>query len=87
MTEEWKPKPSDMIWLRELVRRIKIGGMWIMPTWGIQVQKVGKRKLSILKDRRQPITPQYATCSTEEVIRRTIIVAELAGIEVVEEEH
>lgn len=97
---DWAPIPRDVDWLKNLVAKLKVGGIWVMPAWGLMLQKVGERKLTILKKRSEKAKdvanrlsklnveihiPINNACSEEEIIKRTKLVGKLAGIEVVEE--
>ena len=66
----FKPTLKDVRYVRTLIDKLKLNGMWILPAWGLQYQKVGTNKFMLLKERVPPIIPSKKedVCSEEEII-------------------
>jgi hypothetical protein len=72
-SKNYKPSAKDVKWLREMIRPLTIGGSWIAPA-GFKVIKTAEDKIKITNVLDDP--------EAKELLRRTIMVAEKAGIEV-----
>jgi len=71
-TEKYKPSASDITWVKSLVATLAVDGQWIAPI-GFTMVKVADNKIVL----REAIdTPEV-----RETIRRTLLIAEKAGIE------
>lgn len=79
MTEQWKPSASDIAWLQNLVRSLKVGGMWAAPI-GFTFKKTAENRLELDT---VSTTGLVNTVEVMETIDRTVEVAKAAGIEVV----
>jgi len=72
-TDNYKPSASDIGWVRNLVESLSVGGVWTAPM-GFSMVKVAENRIEL----REAIdTPEV-----KETIRRTLLVAKRAGIEV-----
>ena len=62
MQEKYKPRPEDIQWARTTLKRVKHGGMIIMPGPGLVFTVDHKRKLLVLVLSRDPgdISGTYA---------------------------
>ena len=70
-TAKYKPSRSDISWVIDLVKSLSIGGVWVAPM-GFSVVKVAPDEIK-LKDAAN--TPEV-----KETIRRTLLIADKAGI-------
>ncbi|MBA7587940.1 hypothetical protein ES708_29988 [subsurface metagenome] len=71
-TEKYRPSARDISWVRDLVATLAVGGQWIAPM-GFVVVKVAENRVVL----REAIdTPEV-----KETIRRTLLIANKAGIE------
>ena len=71
----WEPTEKDVQWLKNLVDRLKIGGFWIAPSYGVIFKKIDESTLEIQQ-------PLVVTPKGIETIDRTMKVGEKAGITV-----
>ena len=71
-TEEYRPSASDIAWVENLVSSLAVGGQWIAPM-GFTMAKVAENKI-LLRDAED--TPEV-----KETIRRTLLIAKMAGVE------
>jgi hypothetical protein len=69
----YKPSAKDVKWLREMIKPLPIGGVWAAPA-GFAVTKTADDAIKITKVLDKP--------EAKELVRRTIMVAEKAGITV-----
>jgi len=71
----WEPREKDVQWLQGIVDKLKVGGIWIAPSYNVIFKKIDENTLEI----QQPliVTPQGI-----EMIDRTMKVGEKAGITV-----
>jgi len=52
---EWKPKPSDIEWVKELLRILKDGGTWAVPcSCGIFTFYKSKKEYTFVGNREDP---------------------------------
>lgn len=79
MTSEWKPSASDIAWLQNTVRSLKVGGYWLAPM-GFSFRKTAENKIELDT---VSTTCLVNTVEVLETIDRTVEVAKAAGIEVV----
>ena len=75
----WEPSDEDVQWLVNLLDMLKIGGIWIAPSYGVMFNKKDSNALTL----RPPMLP---TPEALEMIARTREVAEKAGIRILEPE-
>lgn len=75
----WEPTDKDVQWLVNLLDMLKVGGIWVWPSYGVIVHKTDENTLSL-----QPSL--IPTPEATEMIRRTKKVAEKAGIYIDEPE-
>ena len=74
--DEWEPAKSDVDWLINVVRKMKIGGVWHLPASGVTFEKVAEDHLrlkSITTD--DPLNAMIT-------IEKTKKVGEKAGIKI-----
>jgi len=71
--DNYKVRKSDIKWTKDLVTSLAIDGVWIAPV-GYKIVKTGENKIKI--------TNIVDTPEARELVRRTIMVAAKAGIEV-----
>jgi len=69
--DNYKPRASDIRWLKELVDRLAIDGEWIAPM-GFKMVKTAENKIKL--------TLAIDDANVRDTVRRTIMVAEKAGI-------
>ena len=71
--EKWKPKQSDITWMKELVAGLGPGGKWIAPM-GFSVTKVDNWTIQV----------DHADDNSDvrEVVRRTVLLAQQIGLKV-----
>ena len=74
--DEWSPTEDDVRWLKETVRRMKIGGVWIIPAVGAVFEKVAEDHIRLKSITTDDIINAIIT------IERTKKVGDLAGIKV-----
>ena len=67
----FKPSAGDIEWLSNLVSGLAIGGEWIAPV-GFSVVKTANNSIELIEARN--------TAEVKEVVKRTVMVAEKAGI-------
>ena len=72
-TGKYKPSASDIDWVTNLVESLSVGGVWVAPM-GFAMVKVAENRIEL---REAKDTPEV-----KEIIRRTLLVAKRAGIEV-----
>lgn len=73
LDRKYKPSAGDVEWLSGLVVSLSIGGQWVAPV-GFSMIKTANNAIEL--------TDAQNTSESKEVIRRTIMVAEKAGIKV-----
>ena len=69
--DKYKPRASDIKWLKDLVDRLAIDGQWIAPM-GFKMVKTAENKIKL--------TLAVDDANVRDTIKRTIMVAEKAGI-------
>jgi hypothetical protein len=69
----WRPKRADIVWVKSLMAQLSDGGRWVAPM-GFTFIKVDDRNIEL---RQAEDTPEV-----RETIRRTVILAEKAGYNV-----
>lgn len=69
--DDYKPSASDVAWVRDLVKSLTIGGEWVAPV-GFVMVKVAENRI-LLRDAED-------TAAAKETIRRTLMIAKIAGI-------
>jgi len=72
-TEKYKPSATDIDWLTNLVGSLSVGGVWIAPM-GFEMTKVAENRIELRKAQDTP--------EVRESIRRTLLVATVAGVKV-----
>ncbi len=70
---EWRPKSSDIAWVKNLISTLQDGGKWIAPM-GFTIIKIDDRNIEL---RQADNTPEV-----RETVHRTALIAEKAGIKV-----
>jgi len=81
--KEWHPTNADAAWLHEVVRMLKVGARWILPSFGVAFVKLNDNTIQLEATDLTPVNPELATVSKEEIVRRTVIVGKKAGIKVI----
>ena len=71
----WEPNEKDVQWLKNLVDKLKIGGFWIAPSYGVIFKKIDESTLEIQQ-------PLVVTPDGTKMIDRTMKVGKKAGITV-----
>jgi len=69
----WEPSDNDVQWLVNLLDSLKVGGVWIAPSYGVIFNKVDENTLKLGQ-------PLILTLEAVTMIERTMKVAEQAGI-------
>lgn len=69
----WKPRKSDIDWVKNLLSSLADGGRWVAPM-GFTVTKVDDRNIEIAQAENTP--------EVRDTVHRTVLVAEKAGINV-----
>lgn len=69
----WKPRQTDIEWVRQLVTRLSDGGQWTAPM-GFTITKIDNRHLELSYADNDP--------EVKEVVQRTLTIARELGIEV-----
>jgi len=69
--EKYKPSRRDIDWVKQLVWQLAIGGEWIAPM-GFRVRKIAEKEIDLIQAENTP--------AVKETIRRTLLIAEKAGI-------
>lgn len=70
---EWRPKKSDIIWVKNLMATLDYGGKWMAPMGFIFI-KIDDRNIEL---RQAENTPEV-----RETVHRTMLIAEKAGLKV-----
>ena len=70
---EWKPTRADIAWVKDLISTLSDGGKWFAPM-GFTVIKVDDRNIELVH--------ADNTLEVRETVRRTVLIAEKAGIKV-----
>jgi len=71
-TEKYKPSKRDISWVRNLVESLAVNGVWTAPM-GFTVVKAAENKIVLTEAKDTP--------EVRETIRRTLLIAKIAGIE------
>jgi len=78
MSNEWQPTERDRQWLRQLINKLKIGGVWHSPTYGFTFKKTGENELTLISIE----TPMFMLPHTKITIERTVKIGEQIGVKV-----
>jgi len=70
---EWRPKRSDIAWVKNLVLTLDDGGKWIAPM-GFTFIKIDDRNIELRQAENTP--------AVRETVHRTVLIAEKAGLKV-----
>lgn len=73
----FKPRPSDIAWVVNLVNNLALGGVWTAPA-GFTFEKVGDMHLRLVK---LSVSPKKRA-EAEELIRRTVTTGQAGGVKV-----
>lgn len=77
MSQKFQPTPADIVWLKTLMRNLKVGGVWCAPM-GFTFQKTGEKTLRL-----QGINATLSGMALIiDTLERTVITGKAGGIEV-----
>lgn len=71
----WEPAEKDVQWLQNIMDKLKVGGIWVAPSYGVIFHKIDESTLEVQQ-------PLIVTPEGIEMISRTMQVGKKAGITV-----